>query len=366
MSIRKRVRSAASVVALALAATAVVAQPALAQVTGPRPIPPGRLPTDKSASDTETEVRTRYQNLTGEAVGAGPGLTDSPEILSGSTTYFGNDPGSISRATADARSSPARTYGHVDRSLGVKTSVFATATDPSQPERSVEAFAMARQFDTWRVTIPEGVETVEGTFSYHYNGVLFVDNFCCNPNVLQPFSVAAAVQSHFALTMTDPADLSSAVLDTWMTLDQLGPTTYAYATYTDETGAAAEFNNYVNTPFYRSGRSLELQVYATALVPLRFYAQPDPNGPRRSEIFFQTDSYLSALSYAFAPFEFSARALFYESADFGFEMPEGVTVTRYDPGAAAVPEPGTWAMMLLGFGLGGALLRHSRRRLRVA
>ncbi len=30
--------------------------------------------------------------------------------------------------------------------------------------------------------------------------------------------------------------------------------------------------------------------------------------------------------------------------------------------AAAVPEPGTWAMMLLGFGAAGAALRRSRRR----
>jgi hypothetical protein len=32
------------------------------------------------------------------------------------------------------------------------------------------------------------------------------------------------------------------------------------------------------------------------------------------------------------------------------------------PGAGAVPEPGSWAMLLLGFGLAGAVQRRSRRR----
>jgi hypothetical protein len=47
----------------------------------------------------------------------------------------------------------------------------------------------------------------------------------------------------------------------------------------------------------------------------------------------------------------------------------GLDNIRYDVQAfvqASVPEPATWAMMILGFGGVGALLRHRRPRPRAA
>jgi len=65
-------------------------------------------------------------------------------------------------------------------------------------------------------------------------------------------------------------------------------------------------------------------------------------------------------------------ALFYDSvaitsgsADLGDLFPDNVGwshITWFDTGRNDVPEPGTWAMMLLGFGAAGFALRRARRR----
>lgn len=49
------------------------------------------------------------------------------------------------------------------------------------------------------------------------------------------------------------------------------------------------------------------------------------------------------------------------------KSPRGtLTVSAVSAVAAAVPEPGTWAMMLVGFGLVGGMARMQRRRVTVA
>lgn len=51
-------------------------------------------------------------------------------------------------------------------------------------------------------------------------------------------------------------------------------------------------------------------------------------------------------------------------ADPGNPTPGGPTDPGVEPPVAAVPEPGTWALMLMGFGLCGAVLRRRRKALR--
>jgi len=45
-----------------------------------------------------------------------------------------------------------------------------------------------------------------------------------------------------------------------------------------------------------------------------------------------------------------------------FTTPSGLRVTASDAVVAAVPEPASWAMMLIGFGAIGFTLRFRRRR----
>ena len=49
-----------------------------------------------------------------------------------------------------------------------------------------------------------------------------------------------------------------------------------------------------------------------------------------------------------------------------FVPPTTTTTQQVPPPTSAVPEPGTWAMMLLGFGFMGLTLRRDRRRLALA
>lgn len=78
----------------------------------------------------------------------------------------------------------------------------------------------------------------------------------------------------------------------------------------------------------------------------------------------------------FAIFQAGTTNLFYDSApitsgtialsDYYPRNPGYSHITFFDTGAPAVPEPATWAMMLLGFGFVGGAMRSARRRQRLA
>ena len=53
--------------------------------------------------------------------------------------------------------------------------------------------------------------------------------------------------------------------------------------------------------------------------------------------------------------------------DYGVAVTDGVDLLNYTGGVAiaAVPEPATWAMMIVGFGAIGSSLRRANRRTKV-
>jgi hypothetical protein len=80
---------------------------------------------------------------------------------------------------------------------------------------------------------------------------------------------------------------------------------------------------------------------------------------------YRIDSYLRATVNG------SGTSNFGNSASFNFRLPEGVSIASgsgvllSSTNTAAVPEPATWAMMLLGFGFVGGVMRNAKRRQRV-
>jgi hypothetical protein len=71
-----------------------------------------------------------------------------------------------------------------------------------------------------------------------------------------------------------------------------------------------------------------------------------------------SDSYLSTLGQTLAPGSYIV-AFLQQDDDFGATANSGAILQT---GGGGVPEPTTWAMMLVGFGAAGAAMRRSRRK----
>ena len=112
---------------------------------------------------------------------------------------------------------------------------------------------------------------------------------------------------------------------------------------------------------FEGGQPLDL---ANLNAEFRFLGNTDPNAFGASGLFNintfyqerQTDNSLMALAPSiFTNAVFTAHADNYQITSFAFSAASGGTII-----AAAVPEPETWAMMLAGFGLIGAIARRRR------
>lgn len=95
------------------------------------------------------------------------------------------------------------------------------------------------------------------------------------------------------------------------------------------------------------------------------------NFPPNDNVFSPTDPFLSFDGVSFASTNFAALNLFRNGAGNYFVLSgapnvvTGITEGRLSVISSAVPEPATWAMLLLGFGFVGGAMRTAKRRHKV-
>jgi hypothetical protein len=109
---------------------------------------------------------------------------------------------------------------------------------------------------------------------------------------------------------------------------------------------------------YPSITGLEFEItYLANTNTLSFLYTPGANDPE-IHYFAVKQANDFALFYDAAPLTSGSVAL----DDYFPDNPGYSHITFFNTGSTAVPEPATWAMMLLGFGLVGAAMRHRQRQ----
>jgi hypothetical protein len=189
-----------------------------------------------------------------------------------------------------------------------------------------------------------------------------------------PFTWTADDQASFTFDVSGVVDMMGASSDSAIVLTILAPGTLdAYARWAGgDDSAYYEWGPQTIADFTYSlgpGTTDYPWIDATATsYPTSFTATFNPGGDFDWVMTLNLDPYLGypAGADAYGRLDFSHTVLA------SYQGPQGATTlsasglfpgtVALDGGAGAVPEPAAWALMLMGFGAAGAVLRASRRR----
>jgi hypothetical protein len=319
----------------------------------------------------EVTLATRYQDVHTRTVTTASGDPGDPDLSGAQQTFDRNVPDSVAYSVAEARSDFGPTnvsYG----SSGARSAVSATTHDPAAFRQDVRSTATVRQTSYWEFISPTDVSLSALITYIAIDGSLTTANYCCsNPGqdlfaaieaqiIIQPMVLDGAqlVSTPGRTEAAMAAVLSDRFTGVYTSYTELPDGTFYSQEYADLSGLVT-----VHDDGFRTLRA-EFPEGASR----HFSSFMAPATPGSNRFIHRLDLITSTDAFAAYPAEWIAEAQFMNTSTFGFVLPEGMTVRPLSVTAderlmpAGVPEPATWAVMILGFGVTGAMLRRRSQR----